>query len=91
LRSCPRGSEYIFGIERAIHRLIFREAIKGWKRILVRLMRINGASVGVTGPVTIEAYAKGELVDRHEQEGLWEVMYYGDARAPKTDDPAELT
>ncbi|MGV7123103.1 hypothetical protein [Sphingopyxis sp. 550A] len=54
-------------------------------------MRINGASVGVTGPVTIEAYAKGELVDRHEQEGLWEVMYYGDARAPKTDDPAELT
>lgn len=51
-----------------------------WKRALAKIARKNPAYLRFTGPVTITHLRRGQQVDSHEEEGLWELMYFGNPR-----------
>ena len=54
--------------------------IHGPKRVLARLARFDGAYMRFAGRLAIEHYRGSDLVERHSDDAIWELMYFGHAR-----------
>ncbi|SNT64567.1 Hydroxyneurosporene synthase (CrtC) [Asanoa hainanensis] len=50
------------------------------KRAAARLVRFDGAYLRFAGDLTIERRRSGETLERHTEEAIWELMYFGHAR-----------
>jgi hypothetical protein len=61
----------------------FVEQMHGWRKAAARLIGFDGAYLRFVGDVTIERWAKGEVIESYTDEAIWELMYFGHAR---TDD-----
>ncbi|MEV0475814.1 lipocalin-like domain-containing protein [Streptomyces prunicolor] len=57
------------------------DEIKGPKKVAARLAGFDGAYLRFAGELRIERYRGEELVENHTDEALWELMYFGKARA----------
>jgi hypothetical protein len=55
------------------------DTIKGLKRIAAKLTRFDGAYLRFVGAVEITRYRDGALVERHKDDAIWEMMYFGHA------------
>jgi hypothetical protein len=58
----------------------FINHLKGPKRAAARLAGFDGAYLRFTGQLRIEHYKGEQLVERHTDDALWELMYFGKAR-----------
>jgi CrtC N-terminal lipocalin domain len=56
------------------------EGVHGPRRVLARLARFDGAYLRFAGTLEIEHYRGPELVEKHENHAIWELMYFGHAR-----------
>jgi hypothetical protein len=56
------------------------EGVHGPKRVLAQLARFDGAYLRFAGALDIEHYKGSELVDKHRDQAIWELMYFGHAR-----------
>ena len=56
------------------------DSIKGVKRIAAKLAHFDGAYLRFLGDVEISRYSRGDLVETHKDEAIWELMYFGRAR-----------
>jgi hypothetical protein len=56
------------------------DSIKGVKRIAARLARFDGAYLRFAGDLEISRYRGGELAETHQDDAIWELMYFGHAR-----------
>jgi hypothetical protein len=56
------------------------DSIKGVKRIAARLARFDGAYLRFAGDLQIARYRGGELAETHNDQAIWELMYFGHAR-----------
>lgn len=72
-------TEYVivFQREQTILRDVFADKLSFPKRTLAKLMGVDSAYLRFSGTVTIEKYQDGQLVERHEDPALWELMYFG--------------
>lgn len=55
--------------------------IHGPKRVLAQLARFDGAYLRFTGTLTIEHHRGATLLEKHSSTAIWELMYFGHARA----------
>jgi hypothetical protein len=55
----------------------FIDKVKGFKHVLARMAKVDGAYLRFTGNVTVERYAGNQLVERASDPGIWELMYFG--------------
>ena len=55
--------------------------IHGAKRVLAKLARFDGAYLRFAGTLDIEHHRGAKLLERHSSEAIWELMYFGHARA----------
>jgi predicted secreted hydrolase len=55
--------------------------IHGPKRVLAQLARFDGAYLRFAGTLDIEHHRGTTLVEKHSSEAIWELMYFGHARA----------
>ena len=62
----------------AAERLI--DTIRGPKRLAARLARFDGAYLRFAGEVKVEHRRDGELIEEADDDGVWELMYFGHAR-----------
>ena len=73
---------YVVSFERrqaiAGERLI--DTLSGPKKLAARLARFDGAYLRFSGMVTVEHYHRGALVEEADDDGVWELMYFGHAR-----------
>jgi hypothetical protein len=51
------------------------------KRIVARLIGLDGAYHRFTGKVTIEKFEGNVRVERFDDGAIWELMYFGKARS----------
>jgi hypothetical protein len=51
--------------------------VSGFKYLLAKLARFDGAYLRFTGNVRLERFVNGELVDDVSDPGIWEMMYFG--------------
>jgi hypothetical protein len=51
--------------------------VSGFKYLLVKLARFDGAHLRFTGNVQLEHFVNGELVEDVSDPGIWEMMYFG--------------
>jgi hypothetical protein len=56
------------------------EGVNGPKRVLARLARFDGAYLRFAGTLEIERFRGRELVEKHDNHAIWELMYFGHAR-----------
>ncbi len=56
------------------------DAINGVKRVAAKLARFDGAYLRFTGHIEISRYRGAELAETHQDEAIWELMYFGHAR-----------
>jgi hypothetical protein len=56
------------------------DSAKGIKRIAAKLARFDGAYLRFAGDIEIARYHDDALVERHTDEAIWELMYFGHAR-----------
>jgi hypothetical protein len=57
------------------------DAIKGLKHIAAKLAHFDGAYLRFVGEIEISRYRGGEMVETHKDDAIWELMYFGHARA----------
>jgi hypothetical protein len=57
------------------------DTIKGIKHIAAELAGFDGAYLRFAGDLEISRYHSGELVETHRDDAIWELMYFGHARA----------
>ncbi|WP_349428894.1 hydroxyneurosporene dehydrogenase [Microbacterium sp. LWS13-1.2] len=73
---------YVVKFERrqtiASERLI--DTLSGPKKLAAKIARFDGAYLRFSGAVTVEHYRRGDLVDTANDDGVWELMYFGHAR-----------
>jgi hypothetical protein len=55
----------------------FADQATGFKHILARLLRVDGAYLRFNGVVSIERYVGDKMVERSSDPGIWELMYFG--------------
>jgi hypothetical protein len=79
-------TRYVVSFEReqTILQAIFTDRAPLLKRIIARLIGFDGAYHRFTGKVTIEKFEGGVGVERFDDRAIWELMYFGKARALKT-------
>jgi hypothetical protein len=53
------------------------DTVSGFKHLLARLTRFDGAYVRFTGNVQLERFVNGALVEDVSDPGIWEMMYFG--------------
>ncbi|GAA1060114.1 lipocalin-like domain-containing protein [Agromyces bracchium] len=70
-----------FTRERDLVRARMADELSPVKRLLARLARFDGAYLRFAGPITVTVRRGGALVERHGDEAIWELMYFGRARA----------
>jgi hypothetical protein len=51
--------------------------VSGFKHLLARLARFDGAYLRFTGDVRLERFLDGRLVEDVSDPGIWEMMYFG--------------
>jgi hypothetical protein len=51
--------------------------VSGFKYLLAKLARFDGAYLRFTGKVQLERFVNGELVEDVSDPGIWEMMYFG--------------
>ena len=51
--------------------------VSGFKHLLAKLARFDGAYLRFTGNVQLERFVNGELVEDVSDPGIWEMMYFG--------------
>jgi hypothetical protein len=76
------NTRYVVSFEReeTILRAIFIDRMPLLKRIVARLIGLDGAYHRFTGKVAIEKF-EGEIrVERLDDRAIWELMYFGKAR-----------
>ena len=56
------------------------DAIRGVKRVAAKLARFDGAYLRFTGHIEISRYRGAELAETHQDDAIWELMYFGHAR-----------
>jgi hypothetical protein len=56
------------------------DSLKGVKRIAARLARFDGAYLRFAGDLQITRYRGGELAETHNDQAIWELMYFGHGR-----------
>jgi hypothetical protein len=52
------------------------------KRLMAKIVGFDGAYHRFTGKVAIEKFEKDVLVERFDDQALWELMHFGNARPP---------
>jgi hypothetical protein len=62
------------------NRLINR--VTGFKHLLARLARFDGAYLRFTGNVRLERFVDGKAVEDVSDPGIWEMMYFGHVYRP---------
>jgi hypothetical protein len=70
-----------FEREKTILQAIFTDRMPLLKRIVARLIGFDGAYHRFTGKVTIEKFEGSVSVERFDDRAIWELMYFGKARA----------
>jgi hypothetical protein len=50
------------------------------KKLVARLAQFDGAYLRFAGELRIERYRGEQLVESHEDDALWELMYFGKPR-----------
>ena len=70
-----------FEREKTILQAVLTDRAPLLKRIIARLVGFDGAYHRFTGKVTIEKFEEGVYVERFEDRAIWELMYFGKARA----------
>ncbi|MGC2288999.1 MAG: hydroxyneurosporene dehydrogenase [Thermoplasmata archaeon] len=74
--------------ERVRYRVIFQrsqtildyklaDTVTGFKHVLARMARVDGAYLRFSGSVTVEKYEEGTRVEQVSDPGIWELMYLG--------------
>ena len=58
----------------------FIDELKGPRKLAARLAGFDGAYLRFAGELRIERYDGDRLVERHTDDALWELMYFGKAR-----------
>jgi hypothetical protein len=53
--------------------------VGGFKYLLAKLARFDGAYLRFTGNVQLERFVNGELEEDVSDPGIWEMMYFGHA------------
>jgi CrtC N-terminal lipocalin domain len=56
------------------------DTIKGLKHIAAKLAHFDGAYLRFIGEIEISRYRGDELVETHQDDAIWELMYFGHAR-----------
>jgi hypothetical protein len=56
------------------------DTIHGPKKLAAKLARFDGAYLRFSGKVTVEHHRGDELVEKADDDGVWELMYFGHAR-----------
>jgi hypothetical protein len=51
--------------------------VGGFRHLLARLARFDGAYLRFTGNVQLERFVNGALVEDVSDPGIWEMMYFG--------------
>jgi hypothetical protein len=76
---------YVVSFERqkTILQAILTDRAPLLQRILARLIGFDGAYHRFTGKVTVEKFERGVRVERFDDHAIWELMYFGKARALK--------
>jgi len=64
------------------------EDLHGPKRVLAHLARFDGAYLRFAGTLAIEHHRSPVLSEKYENEAIWELMYFGHARAGTDHDRA---
>ncbi|MEV6283969.1 lipocalin-like domain-containing protein [Kribbella sp. NPDC051770] len=59
----------------------FVEQMEGWRKLAAKLVGFDGAYLRFTGDITVERWSGTELVESFSDEAIWELMYFGHARA----------
>jgi hypothetical protein len=79
-------TRYVVSFEReeTVLQAIFTDRMPLLKRIVARLIGFDGAYHRFTGKVTIEKFEAGVRVERFDDRAIWELMYFGKARAFKS-------
>jgi CrtC N-terminal lipocalin domain len=57
------------------------ESVKGVKRIAAKLAHFDGAYLRFIGDIDISRYRGADLVETYKDDAIWELMYFGHARA----------
>jgi hypothetical protein len=57
------------------------DAIKGIKRVAAKLAHFDGAHLRFAREIEIARYRNGEVAETHEDDAIWELMYFGHARS----------
>jgi len=73
-----------FEREETILQAIFTDRMPLLKRIVARLIGFDGAYHRFTGKVTVEKFERGVRLERFDDHAIWELMYFGKARALKS-------
>jgi hypothetical protein len=55
--------------------------VTGLKHIAARLAHFDGAYLRFAGDIEVAHHHGGELIEAHEDEAIWELMYFGHARS----------
>ena len=79
-----RGDETVvvrFNRERDLTRARMVDALPRTKRLLAKLARFDGAYLRFAGPMTVTVFRSGERVEEFSDDAIWELMYFGHARA----------
>jgi len=53
------------------------DTVTGFKHVLARMARVDGAYLRFSGTVTVEKYEGGTRVEQASDPGIWELMYLG--------------
>jgi CrtC N-terminal lipocalin domain len=56
------------------------DSLRGPKRVLAQLARFDGAYLRFAGTLDIEHHRDTTLLEQHNSEAIWELMYFGHAR-----------
>jgi hypothetical protein len=77
-------TRYVVTFERqkTILQAVFTERMPFIKRLIARIVGFDGAYHRFTGKVTIEKFEKDVRVEIFDDHAIWELMYFGRARAP---------
>lgn len=63
--------------DRTIENAMLIDSIHGGMKILAKLAGFDGAYLRFTGRVTCEHFVDGSLIEKAEEAGIWELMYFG--------------
>jgi hypothetical protein len=71
-----------FTRDRDLTRALMADGLPRFKRVVAKLARFDGAYLRFAGAVTVSVLRSGELVEEFSDDAIWELMYFGHARAP---------